>query len=53
MSKDLEKIRSRLRLLASLLAEEEEAELHLSNWRSRKEEHDYLLEKLYKLEKRT
>jgi len=53
MSKDLEKIRSRLRLLGSLLAEEELAELHLSNWRSRKEEHSYLLEKLYRLEKRS
>jgi|TARA_Y100000310_G_scaffold214857_1_gene215822 hypothetical protein len=52
MSKEVEYIRARLRALGSLLASEEEAELHLSNWRSRKEEHDYLLEKLYKLEKR-
>jgi len=53
MSKELEYIQKRLRFLGSLLASEEEAELHLSNWRSRKEEHDYLLEKLYKLEKRS
>ena len=53
MSKDLERISNRVRVLGSLLAEEEEAEVHLSSWRSRKEEHDNLLEKLYKLEKRS
>lgn len=53
MSKDLGKIRSRIRVLASLLAWEERSEFFLSNWRSRKEEHDQLLGKLYKLEKRS
>jgi hypothetical protein len=52
MNKDLERIRSRIRVLGSLLAWEERSEFFCSNWRSRKEEHDNLLEKLYKLEKR-
>jgi hypothetical protein len=52
MSNEAEYLRIRVRFLGSLLASEEEAETHLSNWRSRKDEHDYLLKKLYKLEKR-
>jgi hypothetical protein len=52
MSPKLEYIRARVRFLGSLLAEEEEAQLHLANWRSRTAEHDNLLERLYGLEKR-
>jgi len=52
MNRRLDKIRARVRALAYLLGHEEEADLHLKNWRSRKEEHDNLLEKLYQLEKR-
>ena len=53
MSGKLEYLRSRVRFLGSLLAEEEAAQMHLANWRSRRSEHDGLLEKLYRLEKRT
>jgi hypothetical protein len=53
MSKEVYYIQKRLRALGSLLAAEEEADIHLSNWRSRKEEHDSLLRRLYELEKRS
>jgi hypothetical protein len=45
-------LRSRIRELAHLLACEEEASHKFKNWWSRKNEHAYLLKKLYSLEKK-
>ena len=48
-----EKRRERVRHLAHLLAYEEEAQSRASGWYDRKREHDKLLNKLYRLEKKT
>ena len=53
MKTQMDKLKSRIRELGSLLAEEEESGVHLSNWYNRKKEHDFLLQKLYKKEKKT
>lgn len=45
-------LRSKIRELANLLAYEEEADHKFKDWWSRKNEHDYLLKKLYSLEKK-
>jgi|TARA_B100002019_G_scaffold88104_1_gene76343 hypothetical protein len=49
----LEELKQKVRQLGHLLATEEEAKVHLGKWYERKKLHDDLLEKLYKLEKRT
>ena len=46
-------LKKKIRELGHLLAYEEEAEHKFKNWWGRKKEHDYLLEKLNRLEKRT
>jgi ABC-type Fe3+-hydroxamate transport system substrate-binding protein len=45
-------LKSKIRELAHLLAYEEEAEHKFKDWSARKKEHDYLLNKLYSLEKK-
>jgi len=50
---NLERLREQLRDLGHLLACEEQEGLHLGKRHERKRMHEDLLEKLYKLEKRT
>ena len=45
-------LKAKIRELAHSLAYEEEIEHKFANWYSRKKEHDFLLEKLYRLENR-
>jgi len=45
-------LKRKIRELGHLLAYEEELEHKFKDWWSRKKEHDYLLEKLYRLENR-
>ena len=45
-------LKRKIRELAHLLAYEEEADHKFKNWYPRKKEHDFLLNKLYTLEKR-
>ena len=45
-------LQDRVRHLAHLLAYEEEAETRASGWYDRKREHDRLLNKLYRLQKK-
>ena len=48
-----ENLQDRVRYLAHLLAYEEEAQTKASGWYDRKREHDRLLSKLYRLQKKT
>tara|TARA_Y100000310_G_scaffold245413_1_gene250381 strand:+ start:293 stop:448 length:156 start_codon:yes stop_codon:yes gene_type:complete len=45
-------LKYKIRDLAHLLAYEEEAGHHFKDWYKRKKEHDYLLKKLYHLQKK-
>ena len=45
-------LKQKIRDLGHLLAYEEEIEHKFKSWYGRKKEHDYLLEKLYRLENR-
>ena len=45
-------LKQKIRELAHLLAYEEEADHKFKGWFARKKEHDYLLNKLYRLEKK-
>ena len=47
-----EKLQDRIRHLAHLLAYEEEAQSRAAGWYERKKEHDKLLAKLYRLQKK-
>jgi len=50
---NLTNLEDKVRLLAHLLAYEEEAQTRASEWYTRKREHDFLLNKLYRLQKKT
>ena len=47
-----ERLEERVRHLAHLLAYEEEAQLRAKDWYDRKKEHDKLLTKLYRMQKK-
>jgi hypothetical protein len=47
-----DRIEERVRHLAHMLAYEEEASTRSSSWYERKKEHDKLLNKLYRLQKK-
>ena len=51
--KKIEELRSKIRQLGHLLAQEQEADTHLGKHREREQLHEDLLDQLYRLEKRT